>query len=193
MKVNTVSSHNDFSKKSLSLSKSNKNINFQGAKLTSSEQAVKEIWCDGPDLLKIVKETMPVLKEKFNQYFDAIMEILPDMDRTVTINVQPNAENYAKLRQHIIDNNANIFKFPPSVIEDMKTPGGGYWMKCDYYNPFKTSFDDNGFSKTKESIIKFAQTKDENKFIKELFALKRPDLKDSNNSVPSYYWEFPGG
>lgn len=171
---------------------------FSQAKLGKlSESEIKALYMDGKELAQMVKEIMPVLEKKFNGFFDAVLNIIPDVDRSVTLNIKANLGKEAELKKYIVKNNTK-FAFPKQMIADFEGSGRAgfdYWLREDAYTPIVTSLDEAGsVSNLKKIITEFTQKTNNDKLISDIFHMRKREFQLANKkSVPSYYWEYPGG
>lgn len=162
-----------------------------------NEAEIKSLYMDGKDLFQFVQEIMPVLEKKFSNFFDATLNIIPNVQRTVNLRVKANPQKMDALKKHIVDNNRD-FEFPKLMIIDFQENYNlnfDSWLKEESYEAFKTSLDDAGNIKNLKKIITdFTKTKTENQMISDIYNLQTREFSlKEKKSIPSYYWEFPGG
>lgn len=161
---------------------------------TLQESDIKSLFFDSKELLNITKKALPILEKKFNGFFNAILNINPDVNRTINIRVTKNTSKTEALKEYIVKNN-DKFDFPQKMITDLKLgPKSQFdgWLDEACYYPFKLSFDKIGEKETLKRILDFIKDINDDKIISDIYKMRNHDYKVSKK-IPSYYWEFPGG
>lgn len=168
---------------------------FKGAWLGTLQEAdIKLLFFDSKELLNITKKALPLLEKKFNGFFDAIMNINPDVNRTMNIRVTKDRWKTEELKAYIVKNN-DKFKFPQKIIEDFKLgPKSQFdgWLDESCYYPISLSYEQIGEKETLKRILDFIKDINDDKIISDIYKMRNNDYKVSKK-IPSYYWEFPGG
>lgn len=187
-------------KQSASNSKNQKNNSvpaFKGASLgLLTREEIKKLYFDGPALLRVVEETLPALKKKFNGFFDAILNIKPDVERTIYIDVVKNFNREEALNKYIVENNHKLH-LPEKIVTDIKSgsPRGlNLFLNEQDYTPVLFSFDKLGVDKSIKTIQDFTKDITTEKIITDMYKMNQPRVAAvERKRIPSYYWEFPGG
>ncbi len=167
---------------------------FSSVKLGElSEDEICSLYYDSLELMNIIRWAAPILNERFSDKFDAELNIFPDIDRTIVLNIKASLDNLDNLKKYIVENN-DKFKFPQEMIDDYKNNGYSYdrWLFESKYNPLMISLEEKGEKGVIKTIIDFCNDITDEKIVSELYKSYDHNY-DKNKNIPSYYWEFPGG
>lgn len=168
---------------------------FKGAYLgTLKESEIKSLFFDSKELLNITRKALPALQEKFNSFFDATLNIYPDVTRTINIHVTKTPGETEALKEYIVKNN-HKFNFPQRLIDDFKLGKNSLhdgWLDETCYTPFGLHLDQLGEQASLKRIMDFIKDINDDKIISDIYKMRNHDYKVSKK-IPSYYWEFPGG
>lgn len=159
------------------------------------EEDIRRLFFDAQGLLKLTKKVMPVLENKFNSFFDATLNIFPDVRRTINIKVSKNIGKTEELKKYIVDNN-HKFHFPQQMIEDFKLGKNSRfdsWLDESCYVPIGMSYDKLGEYEATKRILDFANDINNDKIISDIYKMRNHDYTVNKKVIPTYYWEFPGG
>lgn len=204
MRVNTVS-FNAANRAAALRSKSNnsqsvkisQNPSFSGVSLGRlSRQEIGSLYYDARELTSIVDEAVPLLEKKFNGFFDAILSVFPDLERSINVNIRTDKTKAAQLRDYIVKKN-DIFQFPSIMIDDFKNGCPrkfDKWLYDEHYIPLAFDLEKAGSVKTAKTVIRdFSEDINTDKIILDMYNNTSHEFKSPKKAVPTYYWEFPGG